>query len=491
MSETSKKKIIFWPDVYKEQGHWLPTLAWAEYIYKTYGGKFDIEYMGIEDCREIVENYVLDGGSRFSYHPIFTNIYPKGYTNEITTTPGTRWKTDHIWALAHSGFDKNSSRNDAGASIDSPIYKDACAFNTLWASLKAQSEEILIVGGYFTALELLIMYRFCEKKKGAFNFGNKLRFAISTTYLRHPEEDPATHALQNLQAFSYEQQKKLLNMVKNDESKSENLLDEPGISIEDFVSPIAGFHEFIPCTKSMDYSHYNHGPKVHYVEPCISRELAKIDDVSANIDWESENGILKKHAKIVFVTAGSQILDYKDKALILFKSIIDAMQSSDMDGYHLVLCAGSTLAQELECNYDNVTVCGWAPQRKILETLADSDHKGSCAIIHGGLATIKECIYCNVPFLVLPLGKDQMDNALRLEDYGLNNYFYIEFIKPKCLLYFINQILQDYVGLAKLAALSKEFKDAEDSHQGAEYLAELADTGKIKEFDETEKDAED
>ena len=24
------KTILFWPDVYKEQGHWLPTLKWAE-----------------------------------------------------------------------------------------------------------------------------------------------------------------------------------------------------------------------------------------------------------------------------------------------------------------------------------------------------------------------------------------------------------------------------------------------------------------------------
>ena len=23
------KTILFWPDVYKEQGHWLPTLKWA------------------------------------------------------------------------------------------------------------------------------------------------------------------------------------------------------------------------------------------------------------------------------------------------------------------------------------------------------------------------------------------------------------------------------------------------------------------------------
>lgn len=478
----NKKKIIFWPDVYKEQGHWLPTLAWAEYIHNNLrdsnGNQFDVEYMGIEDCRDIVENYTLDDGSHFTFHSIFNNIYPKGYTNEVVTTPGTRWKTDHIWALAHAGFNNDDSREEAGASKESLIYKDACDFNSLWDSLRENADEILVVGGYFTALELLIMYRFQENEKDAFDFDGKLRFAISTTYLRHPEEDPAIHALQNLQAFSFEQQKKLLNMVKNDES--EDLFDEPDISIEDFVAPIADFHEFIPCVQTLDYSHYDHGPKVHYVEPCITKELGTIDDVSASIDWD---GILNAKRKIVFVTAGSQILDYADKALILFKSIIDAMQYSDMKDYHLILCAGSTLAQELGCNYGNVTVCGWAPQRKILIALAAEFHKGSCAIIHGGLATIKECIYYNVPFLVLPLGKDQMDNALRLEDYGLNNYFYIEFVKPKCLLYFINQILQDYISLANLAALSLEFHIAEESHIGAKYIAELADMGKISELE--------
>ena len=40
-----KIKIIFWPDVYKEQGRWLPTLAWAEYIHNTYGDKYVIELL--------------------------------------------------------------------------------------------------------------------------------------------------------------------------------------------------------------------------------------------------------------------------------------------------------------------------------------------------------------------------------------------------------------------------------------------------------------
>lgn len=475
-------KIIFWPDVYKEQGHWLPTLAWAEYIHNTYGNKFVIEYMGIEDCREIVENYVLDDGTKFKFHPILTNLYPKGYTNEIMTTPGNRWKPEHIWTLAYAGFDKNSSRIKVGAGEASLIYKDACDFNKLWKdTIRKDASKVLVIGGYFTALELLIMHYFCKNDKEAFDLGNDLHFAISTTYLRHPEEDPAIHALQNLQSFNYEQQKKLLNVVVGDKSK--DIYDEPDISLEDFVAPIVDFHEFVPCARIFDYSHYSHGPKVHYVEPCITKELGKMDDASASIDWDGPEGILNTYDKIVFVTAGSQILDYKEKALTLFQSIIDAMQSSDMEGYHLILCAGSTLVQELNSDYDNVTVCGWVPQRKILTALATEKHKGSCAIIHGGLATIKECVYCNVPFLVLPLGKDQMDNALRLEDCGIINYFYIEFIKPKCLLYFINQILQDYVSLSNLAALSKEFRDAEDSHIGARAIAHLAENGNLDDFD--------
>lgn len=53
-----KKKILFWPDVYKEQGHWLPTLAWADCLNSMKNSNaeklFDIEYMGIADCEELI-----------------------------------------------------------------------------------------------------------------------------------------------------------------------------------------------------------------------------------------------------------------------------------------------------------------------------------------------------------------------------------------------------------------------------------------------------
>jgi UDP:flavonoid glycosyltransferase YjiC (YdhE family) len=243
---------------------------------------------------------------------------------------------------------------------------------------------------------------------------------------------------------------------------------------------LTNLDEFIPCPKVFDYSHYEHGPKVHYVEPCINKELALPNGESPIDNWED---FLAEHDKIVFVTAGSQILDYKDKAVVLFQSIIGAMQASDMKGYHLIICAGSTLVQELSSDYENVTICGWAPQHTILSTLAQSKHKGSCAIIHGGLATIKECVYYEVPFLVLPLGKDQMDNALRLEDCGINNRFHLEYIKPKCLRYFINQILQDYKSRLNLKKLSGVFHKSEESHIGANAIAHLATNGNLDGFE--------
>ena len=48
------KKILFWPDVYKEQGHWLPTFVWARELLNR-GNQ--VAYMGILDCRALVKSF--------------------------------------------------------------------------------------------------------------------------------------------------------------------------------------------------------------------------------------------------------------------------------------------------------------------------------------------------------------------------------------------------------------------------------------------------
>ncbi len=472
---SNPKKILFWPDVYKEQGHWLPTLAWADCLDSMKDSNdeklFDIEYMGIADCEELILSYNKKNGTDFKYSNIFyvpeetkESIYPPGYTNECRTTPGNRWKTDHVWALAYAGFDNKDNIVKAGAPKNSVIYRNAVEFRERWKKIKPN----LMVSGYFTALETLIIYYHHKFKSDVFT--SKTKFAISTTYLRHPSENPASRALQNLMAFTPDEQRKLINMVAKDKSDPDEYMEDYGITPEQFVEPLRSFPEYIPCPKKFDYAHYAHGNLVSYGEPCITKELEGIEDDSSEIQWEE---ILGKD-KIIYVTAGSQVLDYTESALSLFMAMISAMQSSDMKDYHLILCVGSTLIQNHWDEYDNVTVCGWAPQRQILQAISEKEDKNGCAIIHGGLATIKECIYYEVPFLVLPLGKDQMDNALRLEDCGIRNRFHIEYIKPKCLRYFINQVLQDYTSLQNLKKLSRIFRNEEAKHPTAKKIARYA-----------------
>lgn len=476
----STKKILFWPDVYKEQGHWLPTLAWADYLSSLEeGGEklYSIAFMGIMDCKQIVDDYNAANGTDFFYYPIFTKTYPEGYTAQVQATTNERWKSDHIMSLVYARFDNAEQMKKTGAN-ESQIFEAMSLRHFLTNDDNGDNYyPDLIVSGFFTSMETAILYHLSQNSN---NFNRGTKFAISTTYLRHPSEDPATRVLQNLNDFNDYQQRMLLNIVMPKVVDTNEVGKEPEKGVEDFILPLTNLDEFIPCPKVFDYSHYEHGPKVHYAEPCINKELALPNGESPIDVWED---FLAEHDKIVFVTAGSQILDYKDKAVILFQSIIGAMQASDMKDYHLIICAGSTLVQELSSDYENVTICGWAPQHTILSALAESGHDGSCVIIHGGLATIKECVYYDVPFLVLPLGKDQMDNALRLEDCGINNRFHLEYIKPKCLRYFINQILQDYKSRLNLKKLSSIFRIAEQKHTGAKAIAHLAENENLDDFE--------
>lgn len=83
------KKILFWPDVYKEEGHWLPTFAWADYLYSQCEiiddekvHKYEVEYMGICDCRKIISDYVTinpisENHCIYHYNNILSKTYPK------------------------------------------------------------------------------------------------------------------------------------------------------------------------------------------------------------------------------------------------------------------------------------------------------------------------------------------------------------------------------------------------------------------------------
>lgn len=458
------KTILFWPDVYKEQGHWLPTLKWAEDLSKL---GYSVKYMGILDCQGVVDAYPIKNSNDtlvpIPFSPIFRNIYPLGYTTECHTSPNERWRPAHIWAIAYSalGEDLENYRDK----LNKDLFEDAQAFFNLFNENNQENvKPDLLVSGYFTSLESLLIHKI---------YGVKV--VISTTYLRHPSEDPAMRAIQNLMAFSPTEYFKLVNLCRYGNLKqaalaagedSVDLLQDPEVEMEEFVSDLETFDELIPCPRDYEYAHYNPGEKVHYVEPCIlDRDL----ESSASSQWDDNLLNEQYYPNLIFVTAGSQVLDYEGKARHLFHCMCDAMRSAELSGYHLVLGVGSKLINDYEWNefkkQPNITFASWVPQRTIL---ASSNLK--FALIHGGLATIKECVYNNKKFLILPLGKDQIDNALRLRKYGIDNTVPIENISPKILIDAIVNLESDRKTIQNLNKLSEIFQAEEVAYHGTQVL---------------------
>ena len=443
------KKILFWPDVYLEQGHWLPTLVWAKGLKAQLEqnddpnavpkSKYEVAYMGIEDCRSVVSpfGYVEEPSpnDKGHFYPIFPKLYPLGYTRENHGSIAERWKTDHVFAIAAGEL--------------------GCIFDD------AAKRPDLLVSGYFTSLESLMIHYMYD-----------IPIVITTTFLRHPQEDPAIRALQNLTAFPREVARKLMKQAMRDKW-------DDGIEIEDFVKPLEGFDELIPCPREFEFSHYRSGAKVHYSEPCITDESS--DGGRLSEFWSSipqskpaDGGNAAVQMKYIFATAGSQVQDYEERAEGMFRQMVRMMDEPQMRDYYLILAAGPKLSQKTDWGgtAGRYKVVGWAPQRSILE---HPDTKA--ALIHGGLATLKECVYYNVPFVVLPLGKDQLDNSLRVRELNLGEVAYPDSIRSTRLLQSVSRVLNDrWMGLER-GRMSAVFKKAETASppSGLKVLLDLLD----------------
>jgi UDP:flavonoid glycosyltransferase YjiC (YdhE family) len=359
-------KITIWPDVYKEQGHWLPCITLAKTLQ---GAGHTVRFMGIEDCAAIVAPY------HGAYDTVLKSIYPLGYSFENKLEPvDQRWKPHHLLPMTRHEVD---------------------------AAFTGVNKPDLLIGGYFTGLESLLVY-----------YKYNVKIMLITTYLRHPQDDPAMFAKTKLIHFPQAVARKLMDAVLPPEQQ--------GMSIDDFVAPLRNVKEIIPCPKEFDYTDpdWVHKSQVTYVEPMIVRDTLTADPVVLPDPVTVPAG-----KTVLYATSGSMVQDYESRARVFFRTLISMMQTQGMDSYYLVIAAGARLNAQLRAEYGlipggksilpaNVTLHDWVSQLDIMGSAA-------VAYMHGGLATIKEAMWEQVPIVIVPHGKDQMDNARRIARAGV------------------------------------------------------------------------
>ncbi len=132
---------------------------------------------------------------------------------------------------------------------------------------------------------------------------------------------------------------------------------------------------------------------VRYVGP-------RFDDPAWAEDWQPPAG----NEPVVLASLSTANMDQ----LALLRRIVDALGALPVRG---VVTTGHAIDPNELPSHPQVQVLRSAPHRAVLE-------HASVVVTHGGHGTVIKALGGDVPLLVLPMGRDQLDNATRVTERG-------------------------------------------------------------------------
>ncbi len=108
-----------------------------------------------------------------------------------------------------------------------------------------------------------------------------------------------------------------------------------------------------------------------------------------------------------------------------------------------------------------------APQLQILQ-------KAALMVTHGGLNSIKECIFFNVPMVVYPISFDQPGNSARVSYHGLGKVGNLKKATPESIHALIQEVLSDAEIRNNVEKMSKIFRESEEKAALLEWIEKMA-----------------
>jgi MGT family glycosyltransferase len=195
-----------------------------------------------------------------------------------------------------------------------------------------------------------------------------------------------------------------------------------------------------------------------FLGPCI-RQAGELEQVATQ-------SILKdlRWKKLIFASMGSQTKEYVKKSTLFFEFIIGAMRHEALKEYHLLLSLGSTTnGNDFGMVPDNVSVLSWVSQVELLKHV-------SLAVVHGGLGSIKECIYFRIPMIIFPMGRDQMDNGVRAQKKQVGLVENIENVTIEKFVSHVESILNRDSLKEGISRMSAIFHDSENQQRDVVFI---------------------
>jgi len=221
----------------------------------------------------------------------------------------------------------------------------------------------------------------------------------------------------------------------------------------------------ILCPREFDFPENAAKKRHYYAEASIDLQRKETD-----FPWQQ----LQPCKRLAYCSLGTESRRY-DFSKAFLQTVVQVMAAKSE--WQLILAAGTHLQiNDFEPIPANVLVVNYAPQLRILE-------RASLMITHGGLGTIKECIYFGVPMIVFPMGRDQPDNAARVVYHHLGLSATMQKTSVEQIAKLIDRIDANPLFRANATAMKKIFRERECSGEAVRLIESfLINSGSFKSY---------
>lgn len=396
--------LLFFVDF--EMGHVFPTFKVAANADKA---GLTVAYLVLPDIKPKVE------AQGFACYTVFEDLYPKGFTKAL-----------------------NRARlQQANVEEDLEQHLEAIVQGTLDKVIDECRPKLILCSSFLSLEALLLHYQY------------RIPIVILRPNLPDQEEVEGKTNLDFGRLSGKMVEERLMRLKGKTMNRLLELLQDrlDGMdSLQDVVKPIFDMPHLILCPQALNLDTFWITEKDLFIGPCIQQTDSNQWDILA-----CKSG----SRKLIYAAMGSQINVYPDQARRFFDAIIECMKMPVFQDYYLLLSSGGSDAYDPPTDsLDNVRILKWAPQKEILE-------KADLAIIHGGLGSVKECIFFGVPMIVIPLGRDQFENAERVVHHGLGKQLNIEQIDATTLSSAIQELQASEAMRDKLKSFQLLFQELE------------------------------
>ncbi len=198
-----------------------------------------------------------------------------------------------------------------------------------------------------------------------------------------------------------------------------------------------------------------------YMQPCSNSFDNTFKFVGPSLFPRNENDdfttLLDTNKKIIYISMGTIFNDNLD----FYKTCIETFADTK---YQIIISLGHRFAiNELQPIPANIIVRNYIPQLQVLE-------RANAFITHGGLNSISESLFYNVPMVIIPQLHEQQLNAIRIKELGAGIYLKKRRLSKKRLLKSVEKILSSTSFYENASKIQKTLIDAGGYKKAADLI---------------------